>query len=241
MYSINPYKFIQLSSLITIISLCDLYHRTYKSLNLFLHRIDYKQQMPIIMRTKFLIPAITLLFASYSTVFADDGATMFRTNCGACHSIGKGKLVGPDLKDVDTRHSEAWILKWVKSSQSLVSAGDKDAVKLFADNSSIPMPDQPLNDDQIKSILGFIKAGGVDAVSASVSTAPAVGQDNVAIATQKAAEEQKSEGSLLTMFSFTEYILMFLAGIMLLIIYVMGMAIKTLTEKVKQVEAPATV
>jgi hypothetical protein len=55
---------------------------------------------------------------------------------------------------------------------------------------------------------------------------------NIAIATQKAAEEQKNSGSLLTMFSFTEYLLMFLMGIMLIIIWVMGTAIKSLSEKV---------
>lgn len=189
------------------------------------------------MRTKVLLPIAALITFSFAQVKADDGGQMFRTNCGACHTVGKGKLVGPDLKGVETRHTEEWIHKWVKSSQGLVQAGDKDAAKLFADNSSIVMPDQPLNDDQIKTILDFIKGGGQEAVTASAGPATS-GTDNVAAASQKVALEAKStDSSLLTTFSFTEYLLMFLMGIMVIAIYVMGMSIKSLTEKLKQNEA----
>lgn len=195
------------------------------------------------MKSILLIPAILLTAAPFSKSFADDGSNLFRTNCGACHSIGKGKLVGPDLKGVDTRHNEEWILKWVKSSQSLVQAGDKDAVKLFADNSSIVMPDQPLKDDEIKTILAYIKAGGEQAATASAATASSEskGPDNITAATQKVAEEKKdSGGSLLTMFSFTEYMLMFLMGILLIVIYVLGVSVKTLTEKVREEKTQAS-
>ena len=179
-----------------------------------------------------LLGAILISFPFTKSFADDDGASMFRANCGACHTVGKGKLVGPDLKGVETRHTEAWLMKWVKSSQAMVQAGDKDAVKLFADNSSIPMPDQALSEDQVKTILGFIKTGGEPVVAAAdpVSTGPGAA---TAIATQK-APESKNNSSLLTMFSFTEYLLMFLMGILLIIIYVLSMSIKTLTEKVKE-------
>jgi len=190
------------------------------------------------MRAKVLLRIAALITFSFAEVKADDGGQMFRTNCGACHTVGKGKLVGPDLKGVETRHTDEWIHKWVKSSQGLVQAGDKDAVKLFTDNSSIVMPDQPLNDDQIKTILDFIKNGGQEAVTASASPASTSGTDNVAAASQKVALEAKStDSSLLTTFSFTEYLLMFLMGIMVIAIYVMGMSIKSLTEKLKHNEA----
>jgi mono/diheme cytochrome c family protein len=186
------------------------------------------------MKAKYLLLGAILVSFPFAKSFADDGGgDMFRTNCGACHTVGNGKLVGPDLKGVETRHTESWILKWVKSSQALVQAGDKEAVKLFADNSSIPMPDQALTDDQIKTILGFIKAGGEQPVVASASVSN-TGPDAITVATQKVAEEKKDSASLLTMFSFTEYLLMFLMGILLIIIYILGMAVKTLAEKAKE-------
>ena len=175
------------------------------------------------MKTKNLILTFSLAVAPFLSVFADDGSQLFRTNCGACHSVGKGKLVGPDLKGVDTRHTEAWILKWVKSSQTVVNSGDKDAVKLFADNNQIVMPDQPLKDDEIKSILSYIKTGGEPVTGSVDNTAATKGPDAITTATQKAVTEKEEEsGSLLTMFSFTEYLLFFLMGILLIVIYCTG-------------------
>jgi|GEM_PF-488848 len=86
-----------------------------------------------------------------------DGKTLFRSICGACHTVGKGKLIGPDLKDVSGRHSKEWLAKWVRSSQSLVKAGDADAVRLFEENNKVVMPDQPfLTGEQITSVFAYI-------------------------------------------------------------------------------------
>ena len=194
------------------------------------------------MKARFLIPAFALIVAPFTQTFADDGPTLFRNNCGACHTVGKGKLVGPDLKDVQNRHADSWLHKWIKSSQGLVQAGDKDAVKLFADNGNIPMPDQALSDDDIKTVLAYISSGGDQPVAATATAPTTSGPDNIAIATQKAAQDKANSGSLLTMFSFTEYLLMFLMGIMLIIIWVMGTAIKSLSEKVEDTKAePANI
>ncbi len=183
------------------------------------------------MKAKTLLIGVVLISFPFAKSFADDGGDIFRTNCGACHTIGKGKLVGPDLKGVEIRHSEAWILKWVKSSQAMVQAGDKDAVKLFADNSNIPMPDQALSEDQVKIILGFIKASGQEDV---VASAPVIVSDDNAATSQKTVAEEKSSVSLLARFSFTQYLLMSLLGFLLLIIYILGTAIKTLAAKPKE-------
>lgn len=99
-----------------------------------------------------------LLFMALSCfVLAQDGALLFKTNCGACHSVGKGKLVGPDLDGVHNRRTEKWIISFVKSSQTMVKGGDPQAVKVFNENSKIVMPDQKLSDVEIKAILGYIK------------------------------------------------------------------------------------
>jgi mono/diheme cytochrome c family protein len=184
------------------------------------------------MKTKFLILGAILATVPFTKSFADDGGDLFKANCGVCHTVGKGKLVGPDLKGVETRHSESWLLKWVKSSQTLVQSGDKEAIKLFTDNSSIPMPDQALNEDQIKSVLAYIKTGGEPVMAATdpVSTGP----DAITVAMQKSTADKKDSGSLLTLFSFSEYLMMFLMGILLIIIYILSLSIKTLTEKIKE-------
>src|ERR1017187_3927068 len=114
------------------------------------------------MKIQNLILSFAIAISTITVSFAQDGEQLFKTTCAACHTVGKGKLVGPDLKDVQNRHEKSWILKWVKSSQTLVKAGDEQAVKLFNDNNKIPMPDHALNEDQISSILGFIVSRSAD-------------------------------------------------------------------------------
>ena len=74
-----------------------------------------------------------------------------------CHSVGKGRLIGPDLKGVNTKRNEEWIIKFVKGSQAFIKSGDADAKAIF-DEYQVVMPDQNLTDAEIKSIITFIAA-----------------------------------------------------------------------------------
>ncbi|HEY4797952.1 MAG TPA: cytochrome c [Bacteroidia bacterium] len=165
--------------------------------------------------------SVAFLISIYSVSSAQSGEQIFKTVCATCHTVGKGKLVGPDLKDVDQRHDEAWMLKWVKSSQTMVKEGDPVAVKLFNDNNKIPMPDQPTyNDEQIKSVFAYIKTKG-----AEVATQPAATAE-----TASATPHQSS--SLFSTFSFTEYLLLGLMVIMLIIIWVLSRTIRNLSMEI---------
>ncbi|MBX2912734.1 MAG: cytochrome c [Cyclobacteriaceae bacterium] len=92
------------------------------------------------------------------TVFAQRSPEiLFTSFCATCHTINKGKLIGPDLVDVNKRRSEAWLLEFITSSQTMINKGDPDAVALFKEYNQMIMPDAPYNADEIKSILGYIK------------------------------------------------------------------------------------
>jgi len=95
------------------------------------------------------------------------GEQLFQAKCAACHTIGGGRLVGPDLAGVTDKRTPAWLENFVQSSQSLVTSGDADAVALFEEFSGIVMPDFPLPEDQITQILGYIetKSSGSDQVA----------------------------------------------------------------------------
>ncbi len=72
-------------------------------------------------------PCICFLLASTLVKAQDaDGEKIFNENCTSCHAIND-KVVGPALKDVDKRHDEAWLLKWIRNSQALVKSGDVKA------------------------------------------------------------------------------------------------------------------
>ncbi len=100
----------------------------------------------------------TILFACVSFANAQDkGEKLFKTVCVACHTIGKGKLVGPDLKGMTNRYDEKWLTSWIKSSQTMVKKGDPKAVKAFNAGGKIPMPDNNFSDADIKSIIAYVK------------------------------------------------------------------------------------
>lgn len=87
-----------------------------------------------------------------------EGETLFKLNCSLCHTIGQGKLIGPDLTNISDRRDLEWIKKFIRSSQSLVQSGDPVAQSLFNEFNQMLMPDQQtLTMEQINAILDYIK------------------------------------------------------------------------------------
>lgn len=94
---------------------------------------------------------------------ADEGKTLFVSRCAGCHSVNK-TLTGPALAGIDERRDMNWIKSFIRSSQSMVRAGDATAVQLFEQYNKIPMPDHmDLSDDDINSIVDYIKSEKKDA------------------------------------------------------------------------------
>lgn len=122
-------------------------------------------------RSKIIAACVASLSLFSGTLFSQDGASIFKNTCAACHSIGKGKLVGPDLKDVSQRRSEAWLLSFIKGPQSMINS-DADAKALAAEYPMV-MPDQTISEADIKSVIAYIgEMSGGGAVAAD--TTPAV-------------------------------------------------------------------
>ena len=111
-----------------------------------------------------LLPALLLMvilssngiFARKTAAQAPDGAQLFLP-CSACHSIGKGKLVGPDLYKVTERKDKAWLHRFIKNSQEVIQSGDEYAVKLFEAHNKVPMPPFAYSDEQIDAVLAYIE------------------------------------------------------------------------------------
>jgi mono/diheme cytochrome c family protein len=110
------------------------------------------------MKKIFLPGIVILLLIMNFQVYGQGGEQLFKQICSACHTINKGKLIGPDLSGVYNRRKTDWILSFVKSSQQMVKAGDPEAVAVFNENNKIPMPNNDLTNDQILSIIDYIKS-----------------------------------------------------------------------------------
>ena len=88
---------------------------------------------------------------------AEKGKKIFETNgCSACHTIGKGKLVGPDLKGVTRIRTTKWLKDWLKNTAKM-QASDPTAIKLLKEY-TVPMPQQSLSDDDINALIDYFKS-----------------------------------------------------------------------------------
>jgi cytochrome c551/c552 len=180
------------------------------------------------MKTKIsILSTVILLAISITSSYSQDGATLFKNTCGACHTVGKGKLVGPDLIDVNTKHSEQWLLSWVKSSQTMVKKGDKEAVAVFNENFMIPMPDQAIPEGDVKAILKYVTETGALAKAPKVDTAPV--QSGSTATTSVSSDQTKAAfGATLSTISPLFWVFMGLVILLLLVIYVLSQVVVAL-------------
>lgn len=172
------------------------------------------------MKTKLiLVPFLFSLLIGLNAI-AQDGESIYKAKCSACHSIGKGKLVGPDLKDVGQRYDSEWLHQWIKSSQTMVKAGDEKAVKAYNDNNQMVMPDQDVNDEDINQILAYIESAGN-----SVSSTPAVWESPVQVL---ASKESIGNGSLVNYFGFSTFMILFLLFLGVIMVWITIMVRKAI-------------
>lgn len=89
-----------------------------------------------------------------------DPEAVFTARCGACHTVGRGDDVGPDLAGVTERRDRDWLVPFIRSSQSVIASGDEVATELFERFGQTTMPDHPYSDEEIHRLLDYIEAGG---------------------------------------------------------------------------------
>ena len=84
------------------------------------------------------------------------GSTTFGSLCVACHTIGGGRLVGPDLAGVSDRRSEQWLVDFITSSQTMIQSGDPDAVALSEEYNGMVMPDALVAESEVLAVISYI-------------------------------------------------------------------------------------
>ncbi|MFA5245637.1 MAG: cytochrome c [Pedobacter sp.] len=174
--------------------------------------------MKIYIRLFALIPLVFLLLSD-SVSAQDKAESTFKQNCASCHSIGKGRLVGPDLSNVHQRRAESWLLNFIKSSQSVIKSGDQTADSIFKAYNQIVMPDQTaLSDGEIRDILTYIKTKS----SNSLVSSPAVAAEQT---------KQTTVNKKAVLFDSTQLILLAVLLSLLLVILSLYRKIKNLSEE----------
>ena len=98
--------------------------------------------------------------------------------CAACHSIGKGDLVGPDLQGVTTRRPREWLEQWIAAPDAVLAKKDPYAVGLLHKYHDMEMPNLGLSKSEVGAIVAYLEStvsGAAGQASATeAASAPAI-------------------------------------------------------------------
>lgn len=97
---------------------------------------------------------------------AVQGKLSFESKCLACHTIGQGKKIGPDIAGVTRRRSDEWLEHWLKEPEKMLET-DADAKAMLQDHNNLPMPNQNLGSKEIQQYIKYFH--WVDAQQAGAS------------------------------------------------------------------------
>jgi len=113
------------------------------------------------MRRRYLHALFLLLVvigASARPTVAQETADFFRQNCMSCHTIGGGRLTGPDLQNVQDRQDAEWLVRFMTDPRALIDGGDAYALQLYEDARRVLMPTIPgMTDERARALLALIE------------------------------------------------------------------------------------
>ncbi len=100
---------------------------------------------------------IPLLFITGLLLSSDlkTGEKVFKEKCITCHTIGEGKKVGYDLKDIHKKREIDWLKGFIKKPSDFYGK-DRIADSLLKEY-RIKMPDFDLSEEEVEGIILYIK------------------------------------------------------------------------------------
>lgn len=104
-----------------------------------------------------------IMVAASDNGWAQETAAYFKANCASCHTIGGGRLTGPDLKGVVERAALAgkdreWLITYIQDPQRMISSGDSYAAQLLQEARGVVMPKiVGLTADDAKYLIDLIE------------------------------------------------------------------------------------
>jgi protein SCO1/2 len=92
-----------------------------------------------------------------ATAIQKDGRYLFARHCAACHTIGHGDKIGPDLMGVANVRDPSWLARQIATPDEMIAAKDPIATALFKKYKEVRMPNLRLDEDEVRLIIDFMK------------------------------------------------------------------------------------
>jgi protein SCO1 len=116
-------------------------------------------------------------YANVPPVPTKDGRYLFARHCAACHTIGHGDKIGPDLLGVADVRDHAWLARQIATPDKVLADHDPIATALFRQYKEVQMPNLRLNEEEVGLIIDFLKKAP-DATSTKPEAAKATPQNS---------------------------------------------------------------
>jgi protein SCO1/2 len=84
------------------------------------------------------------------------GEYLFKSRCSACHTVGGGDAIGPDLANVGRLRDHGWLIRYVTTPDLVLAEGDPTARALFAKYKDVRMPNLALSLEEAEALLRYI-------------------------------------------------------------------------------------
>lgn len=101
-------------------------------------------------------PEVARSYAEASPLNIDKGQYLFSTRCAACHTIGNGDKVGPDLLGVTSTRDRVWLKRFITVPDRMLAEKDPIATSLFEKYKGIPMPNVGLHDLDASTLIDYL-------------------------------------------------------------------------------------
>lgn len=100
------------------------------------------------------------------------GQQIFQQKCVACHTIGGGDGVGPDLRGVAAKRDAAWLERWIREPDRMLAEKDPTATALLAEFRQVPMPNLGVSEADARALIDYLSAATPVAVGTTADAAP---------------------------------------------------------------------
>jgi len=97
-------------------------------------------------------------YAEARPLAIDKGQFLFESRCAACHTLGGGDRLGPDLLGVTTRRERGWLARYLAEPEKMRAEGDPIATSLFKKYKPVRMPNVELGTDDVAALLSYLEA-----------------------------------------------------------------------------------
>ncbi len=85
------------------------------------------------------------------------GPYLFKTMCAACHTVGHGDKIGPDLLGITNVRDRAWLASVIQTPDKMLAGGDPIAKALFKKYNEVQMPNLRVSAPDAAALIKFLE------------------------------------------------------------------------------------